>query len=82
LFGKRAESLQQYLSKGQKVTVCGTVSERDWTDKSGVTRKAMDVRVNDIALQGEKQQANAATDFKPTLKSKKDAEFNNDDIAF
>ena len=82
LFGKRAESLQQYLSKGQKVTVCGSVSERDWTDKSGVARKVMDVRVNDIALQGEKQQINATTDFKPASKPKKDAEFNNDDIPF
>lgn len=52
LFGRRAESLQQYLTKGQQVTVIGTVSEREWTDKEGNKRKSMDVRVNDIALQG------------------------------
>lgn len=52
LFGKRAESLQQYLTKGQQVTVVGTVSEREFTDKEGNKRKSMDVRVNDIALQG------------------------------
>ena len=52
LFGRRAESLQQYLTKGQQVTVVGTVSEREWTDKEGNKRKSMDVRVNDIALQG------------------------------
>ena len=52
LFGKRADSLQQYLTKGQQVTVIGTVSEREWTDKEGNKRKSMDVRVNDIALQG------------------------------
>ena len=52
LFGKRADSLQQYLTKGQQVTVIGTVSERGWTDKDGNKRKSMDVRVNDIALQG------------------------------
>lgn len=80
LFGKRAESLQQYLYKGQKVTVCGTVSERDWTDKSGAARKTMNIRVTDIALQGEKQQT--ATDFKPASKPKKDAEFNDADIPF
>ena len=28
LFGKRADSLQQYLFKGLQVTVIGTVSER------------------------------------------------------
>ena len=55
LFGKRAESLQQYLIKGQSVTVSGTISEREWTDKEGNKRKSMDVRVGDVALQGSKQ---------------------------
>lgn len=57
LFGKRADSLVQYLTKGQAVTVAGTVTERTWTDKDGSPRKSMDVRVNDIALQGGRQQA-------------------------
>jgi single-strand DNA-binding protein len=52
LFGKRAESLAPYLVKGQAVTVSGTITEREWTDKEGAQRKSMDVRVNDVALQG------------------------------
>ena len=52
LFGRRAESLAQYLTKGQQVTVIGTVSEREWSDKEGNKRRSMDVRANDIALQG------------------------------
>jgi single-strand DNA-binding protein len=52
LYGKRAESLAQYLTKGQAVTVTGSVSEREWTSKDGEKRKSMDVRVNDVALQG------------------------------
>ena len=52
LYGKRAESLSQYLLKGQAVTVTGSVSEREWTDKDGNKRKSMDVRVSDVALQG------------------------------
>jgi single-strand DNA-binding protein len=52
LFGKRAEGLSQYLTKGNKVTVVGRVSERSYTDKNGQEKKFMDVRVNDIALQG------------------------------
>lgn len=55
LFGKRGESLQKYLVKGQTVTVAGNVSEREWTDKDGQKRKSMDVRVNDVALQGGKR---------------------------
>lgn len=57
LYGKRAESLSQYLTKGQAVTVSGSVSEREWTDKEGNKRKSMDVRVNDIALQGGRRDA-------------------------
>lgn len=57
LFGKRAESLAPYLIKGQAVAVSGTVTEREWTDKDGHKRKSMDVRVNDVALQGGKREA-------------------------
>lgn len=52
LFGKRAESLHQYLTKGQQVTVSGSVSERKYTDNSGVEKTSMEIRVNDVALQG------------------------------
>lgn len=52
LWGKRADSLAQYLTKGSKVTVSGQVTEREYTDKNGQQRKAMEVRVIDVALQG------------------------------
>jgi single-strand DNA-binding protein len=57
LFGKRAESLAPYLTKGQAVTVSGTITEREYTDKDGTQRKAMEVRVQDVALQGGKRDA-------------------------
>ena len=59
LYGKRAEALSQYLSKGQQVTVVGHITEREFTDKNGNHRKAMDVRVNELALQGSRQQHDA-----------------------
>lgn len=52
LWGRRAESLAPYLNKGQQVTVVGSVSEREWTDREGNKRKSMEVRVTEIALQG------------------------------
>lgn len=55
LFGKRAGTLQQYLGKGQQVAVSGNVTEREWRDKDGQPRKSMDIRVNDVALQGRPQ---------------------------
>ena len=61
LFGKRAESLGQYILKGTKVTVSGQVTEDSWTDKNGQERKSMKVRVNDIALQSKAEQRQEAT---------------------
>jgi single-strand DNA-binding protein len=67
MFGKRADSLQQYLNKGQAVTVVGTASEREWTDKDGMKRKSMDVRVNDVALQGgNRESSSTAPAQRPT----------------
>jgi single-strand DNA-binding protein len=57
LFGKRAESLSPFIHKGGKVTVVGTITEEQFTDKNGNDRKSMKVRVSDIALQGGKEQA-------------------------
>ena len=72
LFGKRAESLAPYLVKGQAVAVSGTITEREYTDKNGNERKTMDVRVNDVALQGGKREEapHAAT---PSRKPSHDA---------
>lgn len=58
LFGKRAESLVPYLVKGQSVTVSGTVTEREY-QKDGATVKAMEIRVQDVALQGGKRDSAA-----------------------
>ena len=52
LFGKRAEALAPYLKKGQQVTIVGSVTEREYTDKDGQKRTSMELRVNDLALQG------------------------------
>lgn len=52
LWGKRAEVLSQYLTKGSRVTVTGSATERKWTDKDGQERVTLEIRVNDIALQG------------------------------
>ncbi len=65
LFGKRAESLSQYLVKGQSVTISGVVTQREYTDKEGQKRTAQNVNVNEVALQGgrkDSEQKPAQTD--------------------
>lgn len=52
LWGKRGESLQQYITKGQSVTVSGVVTESEYTDKEGNQKKVQSIKVQEIALQG------------------------------
>lgn len=84
LYGKRAESLSQYLTKGQAVTVTGSVTEREWTSKDGEKRKSMDVRVNDIALQGGRRDAEPQQERRqaPAPQSSFDDDDGSDDVPF
>lgn len=57
LFGRRADALVQYLTKGTKVCACGEVSLRQWTNNAGELQTSLDVRVSEITLMGSPQQA-------------------------
>lgn len=62
VWGKRGESLQRFLSKGQQVTVYGQLTLREWIDKDGGKRLSPDVRVNELSLQGGKRDEGAPMD--------------------
>lgn len=66
LFGKRAESLSQYLLKGAKVTVTGAFMEREYTDRDGQKKVARELRVQDVALQGGRQEQSARPAKEPS----------------
>lgn len=82
LYGKRAEALSQYLTKGQSVTVVGTVTEREWQDKEGAKRKSMDVRVSEIALQGGRKDAEPQEERRAATKPAPADDIDSDDIPF
>jgi single-strand DNA-binding protein len=88
MFGDRAAKLSQYLTKGQQVTVIGTVSEREWIDKDGQKRKSMDVRVSDVALQGGRKDAAPAQETRThrpnhsTINQSEGPAFDTDEIPF
>lgn len=56
VWGKRGESLKDYLTKGQQVTVYGQLTLREWQDKEGIKRLSPDVRVSELSLQGGKRE--------------------------
>lgn len=65
LFGKRGDAVLPYLNKGQLVGISGELSEREWTDKDGLKRTALEVRVNDLTLLGSKDSSAQSTNPAP-----------------
>jgi single-strand DNA-binding protein len=54
LFGKRGETLAQYITKGTLLGVVGEFQARPYTTKEGVEKISLDVRVSDVTLLGKK----------------------------
>jgi len=59
-FGKLAEIIQQYVKKGSKVYVEGSIHTRKWQDQSGQDRYSTELKVRDMQMldgrQGGQQQ--------------------------
>jgi len=52
IWGKTAESLHEYLTKGKQIYVEGRIQTRDWTDKEGKQNKTTEIRADRIVLLG------------------------------
>jgi len=52
LWGKQAESLQEYLTKGKQIYVEGRLQTRQWDDKDGNKRYTTEIRGDRIVLLG------------------------------
>lgn len=54
IFGKTAEALKPYLTKGKKICVSGYLKQDRWTDQQGNNRSRVGVVAEDIQLLGGK----------------------------
>ena len=71
IFGRRAESLSKWLTKGVYVTVSGQLTQREYTDRDGVKKMAQEIRVQDVALQGgQRQEASERPAKEPSQREK------------
>lgn len=52
IWGKRGESLVQYLVKGTPVTAYGTITLREWTNKEGLKQLSPEIRIDEIDMHG------------------------------
>ena len=61
LFGRQAENVHEYLSKGSHVWLEGSLSLNQWTDRDGAQRVNLEVRASNIKfLSGSGEKASAA----------------------
>jgi single-strand DNA-binding protein len=52
VWGKQAESLQEYLTKGKSIYVEGRLQTRQWDDKDGNKRYTTEIKADRITLLG------------------------------
>jgi single-strand DNA-binding protein len=50
IWGKTAEVLHEYLTKGKQIYVEGRIQTREWTDKEGKPAKTTEIRADKVVL--------------------------------
>ena len=58
-FGKTAEIISQYASKGSKLAIQGKITYRKYTDKAGIDRYSTDIVVSDFVFLSKREEAPA-----------------------
>jgi len=78
IWGKRADVIKKYIQKGDKLSVEGRLSNREYTDKDGNKRYFTEIVVNDFNMLGGNKPATAdvaENNTKSTKKEKADLPF-------
>lgn len=57
---KQAEVVERYVHKGDRLYVEGKIQSRDWTDRQGISRKAIDIVVENMEMLSAKSAEPAA----------------------
>lgn len=84
-FGKLAEIIGEYLSKGSKVYIEGKIQTRKWQDKDGVDRYTTEIIAKEmVMLGGTKDKTTSKPINKPKPQEQKGGEFDDleQDIPF
>ena len=62
---KQAEVVEKYVHKGDKLYVEGKIQSRDWTDRQGISRKAVEIMVDNMELLSPKPAAGTPAEEQP-----------------
>ena len=62
VWGRQAESLQPYLTKGKQICVEGRLQTRSWEDQNGMKRYMTEIVANEMQMLSARQQNEPASD--------------------
>jgi single-strand DNA-binding protein len=80
MWGKTAENVGKYITKGKQCAYKGEIEQNKYTDKEGNNRYSFQIKVSDVQLLGGGQQQ-SARDTEQLFQSKDTNSFN-EDVAF
>ena len=86
VFGKRAETLDRFLSKGSQVLVQGELFTREWQKKDGTMATELECRVAEVEFAGSKNDSQQQNVPQQTIAAPKPAQQHSgafdDDVPF
>ena len=57
---KQAETVDKYVHKGDKLKAEGKIQSRDWTDRQGISRRSVDIIVENMEMLSPKSSTSTA----------------------
>lgn len=81
---KQAEVVEKYVHKGDRLYVEGKIQSRDWTDRQGISRKSIDIVVDNMEMLTSRPTAESAAQpaAQPTTPAATKPEDNNGEYPF
>ncbi|MDE7117573.1 MAG: single-stranded DNA-binding protein [Bacteroidaceae bacterium] len=81
---KQAEVVEKYVHKGDRLYVEGKIQSRDWTDRQGISRKSIDIVVDNMEMLTTRPTAESAAQpaAQPTTPAATKPEENNGEYPF
>lgn len=81
---KQAEVVEKYVHKGDRLYVEGKIQSRDWTDRQGISRKSIDIVVDNMEMLTSRPTAESAAQpaAQPTTPAATRPEENNGEYPF
>ena len=64
-YHRLAKVVEQYVRKGDRLYVEGKIQSRDWTDRQGINRRAVEIMVDNMELLSPKPAASAPSEEQP-----------------